>query len=254
MSQLTADTAYSFLLGELTDDAYESLESRIFEDDELFDAMSTYEADLIDAYLQDLLTSSRRASFERRYLGHSEQRHKVEAARALRAVMASAGARKDAPPLTASTERPWWLLWLFDTRSAPAWALVAASVAAIVLMRSAAEPVVIPVSLLSDSVRARATVRSLVLPDTEGWIHAELARDGETASPTSVRLLYEGRTVWTGPPTRTSSVAVWTKIPFSSFAEGRFTIELWGGGRSSESFIAAYPLTIASPNDAGASP
>ncbi|MEO1333992.1 MAG: hypothetical protein AAFV29_00045 [Myxococcota bacterium] len=245
MSQLTADTAYRFLLGELAEEVHETLEARIFEDDELFDAMSVHEADLIEAYLDDGLSATRRAAFEARYLEHPARRNKVETARALRS--------KAAP----APSRSWSWAWLFAPRWSPALA-AAAVVAAIVIVRPGPSPEepgpqasVARVSLVADTVRTKRASRSLAMPK-DGWVEAELALDGPSV-PTRAKLLQNGKVLWTGAPVRSSSVAAWVNIPASSFTPGRSTIELWEGGSSSESFVAEYSL-IVSPNDAGVSP
>jgi hypothetical protein len=72
-----------YYLGGLTDDEQRDLESRWFEDDQLFAELMAGQEDLIHAYVRDQLSPTDRAAFEQHFLATPGGREKVRLARTL---------------------------------------------------------------------------------------------------------------------------------------------------------------------------
>jgi hypothetical protein len=111
------DVLRRYLLGRLSPEARESVEQRIFSDDQVFwERLCLEEEQLIDEYAAGQLDEAARADFERHFLCTDERRTKLAFVRALREHVAREG----------SKARSAWD-WLRLPVAAPRWALVAAA-------------------------------------------------------------------------------------------------------------------------------
>ncbi len=90
-----------FLLGEMPEDGRLLLEERLFTDDRFYEQVLAIQEELVDDYVQDKLSSSRRARFEEYFLQSPRRRERVEFAAAFSRALASPGPR----PLASI---PWW--------------------------------------------------------------------------------------------------------------------------------------------------
>jgi hypothetical protein len=116
----------SYLLGELSEAEQTALEEAYFSDPELFDALATAEAELVDDYVRKRVDAPTRRRFEEHFLADPRRRERVRFAAALIAV-----ADRDERPAsinaaTTASPVPWWSGW-FNRR--PAWAAALALVA-----------------------------------------------------------------------------------------------------------------------------
>jgi hypothetical protein len=115
-----------YLLGALPAEERTRLEDRYLVDVDVFETLVAVENDLIDAYVRGELTGDERVRFEAEYLASPARRDKVNFARALSVV--SASARQSIPIQAVS---PWKRLGEVFSRSwgIPQWAFAAAVVA-----------------------------------------------------------------------------------------------------------------------------
>ena len=81
--QITKENIVNYLLGELTDDARDKIEDRLFMDEDFADVLDETENDLIDDYVRGALESSQKTSFEQFFLISERRREKVKLARIL---------------------------------------------------------------------------------------------------------------------------------------------------------------------------
>lgn len=251
MSPFTPESAYGFLLGELGENDAQRLETRLLQDDDAYEALKAYEADLIDDYVGDALTPERRLRFETRYMQDSAQRQRVAFAQALleraRAAHDEQPGRRapaaDRAPAAAWIRESWFGSW-FGPRFAIG--AVAAALAVAVLLPVSPERRTLTISLAPAAVRAGGEVAVVRVPDAPGWLDVELALDDTPAASPGwlARLQKDGRMVWSSAPARRTDVAVWVRIPFASLTEGRHTIELSRGETDAQTFVAAYPLEV----------
>src|SRR6476620_2826112 len=72
-----------YLLGKLSDSEAALLEQRYFADDSVFDDIEIAEDELIDAYVQDRLSTEDRKQFETKFLSSKKIAERVEFARML---------------------------------------------------------------------------------------------------------------------------------------------------------------------------
>ncbi len=83
-SSQAEDIKVRYLLGDLTEDQRLVFEEQFLANDELFHDVLEAETDLIDAYVDDVLTPEERQKFELRFLTVPDRRARVEVARVLR--------------------------------------------------------------------------------------------------------------------------------------------------------------------------
>ena len=83
IEQITKENIVNYLLGELTDDARNKIEDRLFMDESFADVLDETENDLIDDYVRGDLESTQRKSFEQFFLISDRRREKVKLARIL---------------------------------------------------------------------------------------------------------------------------------------------------------------------------
>lgn len=261
MKRLSQESAYAYLLGEMPEEEAEALEAAVFEEDQVHEALRSWEVALIGDFLDEALAPERRARFEAKYLAHPAQRERVAFEQALRARAAAPATEASSPRAEAhareSRSRPTWLERLGLSRAGSGWMLAGLAAAAAVLLTVAprvgsdSEPgALVKVSLRAASVRASgSTLPTVTLPEgvASGRFTAELALDDEPRRPRwEARLVRDGRTVWRGPPDRETEVAVWVSVPLSSLKAGRNELELWGGDGQPDAFVAAYPFEAVS--------
>jgi hypothetical protein len=84
-----------YLLGLISPDERERLESEYFRDDDAFEEMLTTEDDLIDAYARGELSTEEEQHFEERFLKSAAVRERVEFARTLAGFVADTPAAKE---------------------------------------------------------------------------------------------------------------------------------------------------------------
>ncbi len=120
-----------FLLGDLPESNRLELEERLFQDDAFYEQVLAIQEELADDYVQDKLSSSERAQFEKHFLISARRRERVEFAAAFSRALAGADLRAVAAPSSV----PWWESLIAFVR--PRLAL-AASAAALVILFAAA--------------------------------------------------------------------------------------------------------------------
>ena len=106
-----AATLKQFVLGALDDDRRIEVEERLVTEPETFEALELVEAELVEAYAEDALSSAERQRFERHYLTTPERCQQVAFIRQLRA-----RARVSPSPKAPRAARRW-----LDWRISPAW-------------------------------------------------------------------------------------------------------------------------------------
>jgi hypothetical protein len=117
------DVLRSYLLCRLTAEARETLEARIFSDDQVFwERLCLEEEQLIDDYAAGRLDDSAREDFEQHFLSTDERRAKLDFVRALREHVQ----RKPSP-------KPDLWAWLRVPLAAPRWALALAATVVLAL-------------------------------------------------------------------------------------------------------------------------
>jgi hypothetical protein len=96
-----------YLLGELSEEERERIEERYLSDPDFYEQLLTVEDDLIDAYVEDVLSQTRRASFEGHFLRSPGRQERVEFARAWMAYVAR-GSRdsRSVRPTTSVSRQP----------------------------------------------------------------------------------------------------------------------------------------------------
>ena len=162
-----------YLLGTISDQSREDLETRLLSDDQIFwERVTIAEDELITDYVQDALNPDEHRQFEHDFLCTDERSAKVEFARALRTFVATPQPARKAQPAP-----NWWRRPLFS----PAWALAAAALI-----------VVISLPLLMTSRATLPTDTSIVAVTLPAGltraVGAELPRVRVTRSTRLVRL------------------------------------------------------------------
>lgn len=106
-SDKDAGLARDYLLGRLDEHEREAVRERLFSDEDLYRAVLSAEADLMDELASDQLPPSERSEFERHCLASSQQRFKLQLARAMRPQLEapSAGPSDAAQPVPAFKTR-----------------------------------------------------------------------------------------------------------------------------------------------------
>jgi hypothetical protein len=95
-----------YLLAALTEEEREQVEARLMVDNDFFQQINLIEDELVDEYLDQVLSPQERQRFEETFLGAPERQHKLRFAKALRVYTANT-ARVSA--LEVKRERaPWW--------------------------------------------------------------------------------------------------------------------------------------------------
>lgn len=108
------ETLVQYVLGELSGDALDAVDERLFTDPELVEALGVVEDELIESYCSGALDASRRATFEARFLASDALRERVDLHRALFETLpkgepAGAKAPADEPGRLASVIALEWL-------------------------------------------------------------------------------------------------------------------------------------------------
>lgn len=80
---IARNTIKQYLLGELAEEQLESVEERLFADDDFFEEFQLVKDDLLDQYVNNELTPSERRHFEQHFLTTSERREDLRHAQAL---------------------------------------------------------------------------------------------------------------------------------------------------------------------------
>jgi len=113
-----------YLLGDLPQEERARLENRYLADAEVFEEFLAIENDLIDSYVKGQLTEDDRQKLETAYLNSPQRRERVEFARALSEVSASAN-----QAVVAQNVPPWKKVWAaFSVRPRmPQWLFAAAA-------------------------------------------------------------------------------------------------------------------------------
>ena len=91
MKPLSQETEITrlYLLGDLDPEAQQSFEERLLSVPELYDELLIAEDELIDDYIEDLLTEPKRQQFEKHFVASAEHRQKLSFARSLRRYVAA---------------------------------------------------------------------------------------------------------------------------------------------------------------------
>ncbi len=116
-----------YLLGNMSEDEREQVESRLMTDDEFFRQINLIEDELVDDYLSGALSPKDRKRFEVTFLCAPERQHKLRFARALHTYAANTAHERATEGLTPKIS--WWqpiLAILSPQRPALAYALAAA--------------------------------------------------------------------------------------------------------------------------------
>jgi hypothetical protein len=101
-AEAARDELVEYLVGDLSDDRRQEIESRYFADDELYDALVAVEHELAYDYAAGTLTPDERRRFEQRFLHTAEQRDRVRTARAVLEAIRRGPDRR-------AVVSPWWL-------------------------------------------------------------------------------------------------------------------------------------------------
>ncbi|MBI1763805.1 MAG: hypothetical protein HYR56_20455 [Acidobacteria bacterium] len=115
-----SERVFAYFLGELTAAESEQFEAQVFQDEDLAEQVFALEDELIELYLQQGLSTARRARFEQHYLTTAVRHERVELAAAFERQLA-------APPMARVAEVPrqttaWWQTLFLTPRLA--WALL----------------------------------------------------------------------------------------------------------------------------------
>lgn len=135
METIDEKQAVRFLLGDLSEESRLKLEERFFKEDRFYEQLLAIQEELADDYVQDKLTASERAQFEKHFLISARRRERVEFAAAFsQALLSGHERRAPAPPSNA----PWWESLQAFVRPQSARMAFGSAVAALVLLVGAA--------------------------------------------------------------------------------------------------------------------
>jgi hypothetical protein len=118
-----------YLLGSLSDEEVERLDELSFTDPSFADALAAAEGDLVDAYVQNELTSEQLERFKSHYLISPLRRHRTEFADALKTILARESKASSPQSVLHSATKQSFPMSMFASRSLARWALVAGVVA-----------------------------------------------------------------------------------------------------------------------------
>jgi hypothetical protein len=163
-----------FLLGDLSEESRWKLEERYFKEDRFYEQLLAIQEELADDYVQDKLSPSERAQFEKHFLKSSRRRERVEFAAAFSRALTGSAVRRVATPSRAVA---WWESLMVLIRPEGIRLAAAASAAALALMIGAAWLFVENRRLSGHVQQARAEKDSLI--QRSGAIEAEAERKRE---------------------------------------------------------------------------
>jgi hypothetical protein len=236
-----------YLLGRLKENERSRLEGLIFTDDEVWRAVRDAEDDLIDRYVEDVLSAADREDFERHFLVTASRRTRIAVARALPGVLRvepprrawrapvnrwSAAAAAAAAAITglwlarepSSIPRPSDATSSSAATTAPAAAVLDASVAA----PPPGEPPFAALVLGGHLLRNRESggPRQLWLPDPDTFVRIDVELDLPASAAQAARLRsVEGTELWRGPARLHAGGSVATVVlPASVLATGDYTL------------------------------
>lgn len=166
-----------YLLGELSEAEQTQLEDRFFMDNDLFELLQMVKDELIDDYVQGLLSAHERERFERHFLSSPQRRHEVELARTLVKTVAGASAAEAAvPAISRPAPVPWWTsLRAFLSSQHPAFR-VAMAVAALVIVFGGAWLIVQTIQMQTRLQQLQANLRESQQREQE--LEQQLAQQG----------------------------------------------------------------------------
>jgi hypothetical protein len=99
-----------FLLGELSEKEQAMCEEQYFSQDEFFEQLQAVETELVDEYVNEELSPTERARFEKRFLTSPEQRRRVEFARSFEPILRNPPTSEVPSPArgVVAAWRSWW--------------------------------------------------------------------------------------------------------------------------------------------------
>ena len=100
-----------YLLGELAEQEQQRFEESYLADGAIFNELLRVETEIIEGYLQNMLTPGQRERFERHFLRSAARRARVASLRQQR-MPDNASPTISNQPQAQSTNRRWWRLWL----------------------------------------------------------------------------------------------------------------------------------------------
>lgn len=280
-----AATARRYLLGATTEEESTALEHAYLAADTALEEMRSAEDDLIDDYLDDVLSVEERARFEDHYMAAPTRRTRVETVRRIRAasVAHAATVRSDGAAAPRSRTSMGWMPWLalaatvaialggyWLSRAPSAPATTTASSSTSPQTGASSPPATPPASTASpDAPSARMLVLSLAAIAVRGAnaaqtvaptpsverLRLQLQDDGEgrRLKPTRIEIRTVGGTVvWQGPvdgaAPESAGVVAAVAVPVASVPPDDYVVTLMGtdeAGREGE--WAQYMLSVRRP-------
>lgn len=134
METIDEKQAVRFLLGDLPEESRLKVEERFFREDRFYEQLLAIQEELADDYVQDKLSASERAQFEKHFLRSARRRERVGFAVAFS--QALSGHERPAPATPPNA--PWWESLLTFARPQSALMALGAAAAALVLLVGAA--------------------------------------------------------------------------------------------------------------------
>ena len=124
-----------YLLGSVTAESREALETRLFSDDRIFsERLSIAEDELVSDYVQSALNDAERNDFEKHFLCTDERRSKLEFLKALHAYAErEVASQRRGETARSRTDRESRWAWLWRPMVSPAWAIAAAALLLLVI-------------------------------------------------------------------------------------------------------------------------
>jgi hypothetical protein len=119
-----------FLLGDLSEESRLKLEDRFFKEDRFYQELLAIQEELADDYVQDKLSASERAQFEKHFLRSARRRERVEFA----AAFSEALSRPESLAPVLQFKTPWWQSLLAFVRPQRAGMVWGGAVVAFVLV------------------------------------------------------------------------------------------------------------------------
>jgi len=250
------DSLRRYLLGQMDEDERAEFEEKYFADDELFEELVEVENDLVDAYIDGVLTPAERKRFEERFMSTAEGRERVEFARTLRRRTTARPARRG---------HQWWLAaaasfalvgfataWLiFSPRQPEERPPVASRPPAVQTKQPAPLPLpttetaLLTLVLTPGGTREGEAAPPLVLRTAPQWVQLDLVLEQDRYDTYTAELQdVEGRVLWSAKSLRASGGAVKPKVPARLLPPGDYVVVLYGVRAGAPVEINNYTFTV----------
>ena len=251
------DSLQRYLLGDTTEDERAEVEKKYFADDELFEELVEVEHDLVDAYIDGLLTPAERMQFEERFMSTPERKERVEFARTLKG-----RSSVDSHRGGGASPKRWWLA------AAASFALVGFASAWLIFAPRQPEerpqvvsrpPVVQPPvsvttpppeSLLTLVLTPGATregngAAPLVLRSAPQWVQLDLKLDADRYESYTAELQdVEGQVLWSEKSLRASDGSLKPRVPAKLLPPGDYVVVVYGAKGGAPVEVNNYTFTV----------